>query len=219
MAKKKEATKPVDQQVNDAEVQAKMRLDSIKAFNEQNAGKYFIDPVKIPGEDDIARAKQDFDNFNAELSKKEYLIADKENALRVTKFLRAWLDDGFWTQRFFVGVVNFADLLDKFIAECETEAKDFVLDYGPMQFCYLLLENYAGIGIESAKKMAEKYNEYIPIYDTFREHVEWYNAQQEKAKELQQRYGLFQQGYWYEILDNKEETVETDEKPVEETKE
>lgn len=208
MLRKKKETSAENNKVVEAEEQAKMRLEGIKAFNTQNAGKYFIDPVKIPTDDDIAQAKKDCEDFAAEVAKKEYFIADKENAVRVATFLKNWLSDGFWTQRFFVGVLNFNELLDEFLKSCEEEPKDFILDYGPMQFCFLMLENYAGIGIESAKKMAEKYEEYIPIYNIFNEHVNWYKKQQDHAQELNQRYSMFQQGYWYEILPQTPDTVE-----------
>lgn len=184
-----------------AEKQAAQRLAAIREFNMNNAGDLWIDPDRVPTEDEVNEAKKDFEERTIALrDKKDYLIADSTNALRVAKFMKNFIENAFWTQRYFVGVINFSEYINGFITECEKEAKDLVLEYGPMQFAYLMFENYAGKGIEDAKKMAEMWDEYIPIYDTLRTHVEWYNNEVKECERLKQRWGMLAQGYYLVLL-------------------
>ena len=205
MAKKKE--KVADVATQNAERAAAQRLAAIQEFNRQNAGEAWIDAERIPTEDEINAAKEDYEKRTVALrDKDDYLVADEANALRVAKFLKKFVEGGFWTQRYFVGVINFSEYITKFIAELEgtpeQEAvrKPLTMDYGPLQFCYLMLENYAGHGLEDAKKMAEMWDEYVPIYDTIREHIEWYNAEVKMCEALKQRWGMLAQGYFLVLL-------------------
>lgn len=213
MAKKKVATMTKTEEEN-MKKQAAARLAAINEFNRNNMGEAWIDPEKEPTDADIEDAKKEFETRTKALQDKaDYLVADKENALRVAKFIREFVANGFWTQRYFVGVINFIDYIDNFIKECEKEAKDLVMEYGPLQFCYLMFENYAGFGYDAAKKMAEMWNDYVPIHDVLRDHIEYYNAEAKMCEKLKQRWGMLAQGYYLVFLD--EEEPQTPETPVE----
>ena len=201
MAKKKD--KAVESGANK---QLEQRLSAIREFNMNNMGQAWIDPEKVPSEEDIAAAKKEFEDRTIALrDKHDYLIADSANALRVAKFIKKFIENGFWTQRYFVGVINFSELITKFIDECEKEPKDLVMEYGPLQFCMLMFENYAGFGLESAKKMAEMWDEYIPIYDTLKDHVEFYNNEVKQCEKLKHRWAMLEQGYYLVLLDGKDD--------------
>ena len=202
MAKKKSS----GQNIGTAEQNVAQRLAAIREFNLNNAGEMWIDPEKTPTQEDIDKAKEEFEQRTIALrDKKDYLIADAPNALRVAKFLKNFIENAFWTQRYFVGVINFSDYITKFIEECEKEEKDLVMDYGPMQFAFLMCENYAGKGLEDAKKMADMWDEYVPIYDTLRTHVDWYNTEVKQCEKLKQRWGMLSQGYYLVLLDENQE--------------
>ena len=210
MAKKKE--KVADVATQKAEKAAAQRLAAIQEFNRQNAGEAWIDAERVPTEEEINEAKEAYEKRTIALrDKNDYLVADEANALRVAKFLKKFIENGFWTQRYFVGVINFSDYITKFIAELEgtpeQEAvrKPLVMEYGPLQFCYLMLENYAGHGLEDAKKMAEMWDEYVPIHDTIRDHIEWYNNEVKMCEALKQRWGMLAQGYFLVLLTSENE--------------
>ena len=210
MAKKKE--KVADVATQNAERAAAQRLAAIQEFNRQNAGEAWIDAERVPTEEEINTAKEDYEKRTIALrDKNDYLVADEANALRVAKFLKKFIENGFWTQRYFVGVINFSDYITKFIAELEGTAeqeavrKPLVMEYGPLQFCYLMLENYAGHGLEDAKKMAEMWDEYVPIHDTIRDHIEWYNNEVKMCEALKQRWGMLAQGYFLVLLTSENE--------------
>lgn len=220
MAKKKE--KVADVATQNAEKAAAQRLAAIQEFNRQNAGEAWIDAERIPTEDEINDAKEIYEKRTIALrDKNDYLVADENNALRVAKFLKKFVENGFWTQRYFVGVINFSEYITKFIedlegtSEQEAVRKPLTMEYGPLQFCYLMLENYAGHGLEDAKKMAEMWDEYIPIYDTIREHIEWYNNEVKVCEALKQRWGMLAQGYFLVLLnlDEDKEPCNCDDNP------
>lgn|SRR5574344_233751 len=198
MAKRK---KEVEAAAADAAAQQSERLSTIRDFNMNSNGEFWIDPNKVPTEDDVAAAKKDFeDAVEALQNKKDYLVADEANALRVAEFLHNFIHDGFWSGQFFRGVVNFEGYITGFINECMKKPKALVMEYGPMQFCEVMLENFIGKGYDDAAQMAEIWDEYVPIYDTLKDHTTWYEGEIAKIKKLQQRWGLFTQGYYAVIL-------------------
>ena len=210
MAKKKE--KVADVATQNAEKAAAQRLAAIQEFNRQNAGEAWIDADRVPTEEEINEAKEAYEKRTVALrDKNDYLVADEANALRVAKFLKKFIESGFWTQRYFVGVINFSEYITKFITdlegtpEQEAVRKPLTMEYGPLQFCYLMLENYAGHGLEDAKKMAEMWDEYVPIHDTIRDHIEWYNNEVKMCEALKQRWGMLAQGYFLVLLTSENE--------------
>ena len=204
MATKKAKTTKAEEE--NLKKQAQARLAAINEFNRNNMGEAWIDPEKVPTEEDINAAKKEYEDRTVALrDKADYLVADKDNALRVAKFIRNFIANGFWTQRYWVGVVNFVDYIDNFIKECEAEPKDLVMEYGPLQFCFLMFENYAGFGYDAAKKMAEMWDDYVPIHDVLRDHVEYYNAEAKACERLKQRWGMLAQGYYLVFLDEENE--------------
>ena len=217
MVRKKKETR------NEAEIFAAERAKYIQSYNLNNAGKMRIEPDKTPTEDDIKNAKEEYENrVKALQEKKDYFIADKENALRVANFLKTYNETNIWVgtpaQPLFVGVLNFHDYITKFIEECEKEPKDLIMEYGPMQFCFVSFQNYCGKGIEGANHMAEIWDEFIAIYDVLRDNVEYYNKEVEKCNELNDRWALMSQGFYAVILDvNESETAEPSENEAEET--
>ena len=185
----------------------KERRKAIAEFNVQNMGKFWIDPDKVPTSDDIENVKKEFEERTKALQeKKDYLIADKSNALRVAKFMKEFNDNSVWSQRMFVGVLNFSALMNDFIESFdENNPKDLIMEYAPTQYAFLLFENYGGVGIESARHMGEIWDEYLPIYETLHELVDWYKNEADKCDELKEKWAMFEQGYYLHILEGTEE--------------
>ena len=52
--------------------------------------------------------------------------------------------------------------------------------------------------------MAEMWDDYVPIHDVLRDHVEYYNAEAKACERLKQRWGMLAQGYYLVFLDNEE---------------
>lgn len=183
--------------VSEAEQQEIARREAIRDFNTQQMGKYWIDPDKVPTDEDIQLAKKAFEDAVTELqNRKDYVIADHANALRVAKFLKTFVEKTAWNGRMFVGVLNFRALMQDFIEGFkEDEPVNLVLDYPATQFVHVVLENYGGVGIESANWMAEIWDEYLPIYETVCDIVNEYSRQSKKCENLKEVWGAAEQGF------------------------
>ena len=181
-------------------------------------GKYWIDPDKVPTSEDIENVKKEFEERTKALQeKKDYIVADKNNALRVAKFMKDFNDNSLWSQRMFVGVLNFSALMNDFIEGFdENNPVDLILEYAPVQYAFLLFENYGGIGIDSARHMAEIWDEYLPIYETLHELVDGYKKEAGACDELKEKWAMFEQGYYLHVLDDTETDPRESEQPAEE---
>lgn len=215
-------SKKTEKNVNDAASQTtrleEERRKAIAEFNVQNMGKYWIDPDKVPTSEDIENVKKEFEERTKALQeKKDYIVADKNNALRVAKFMKDFNDNSLWSQRMFVGVLNFSALMNDFIEGFDgNNPVDLILEYAPVQYAFLLFENYGGIGIDSARHMAEIWDEYLPIYETLHELVDWYKKEADTCDKLKEKWAMFEQGYYLHVLDDTETDPREQEQPVEE---
>ena len=94
---KNKAEKTKEGKVDPAKMAAQMeeeRRKAIAEFNTTNMGKYWIDPDRVPTDEDIKKAKATFEKATKDLQeKKDYVIADKTNALRVAKFMKNFNDN------------------------------------------------------------------------------------------------------------------------------
>lgn len=206
MSKKEKKSK---KEITEAEKITSERLEAIRHFNMDNFGVMWIDPERVPTEDEINEAKKMFEERTEKLNKKDdYLIADKANAMRVIAFLKNFISNAFWGGRYFVGVIRFVnEFIPEFVESFEKEEKDLTMDFGAMQFTFQMLSNYGGIGLDSAIKMADMWDEYLPIYEVLRDHIEWYKKEDEICKKLQNRWGMLEQGYFLLYLDEDADAV------------
>lgn len=190
------------------------RREAISEFNMNNMGKYWIDPDKIPTNEDIESAKNAYENAVRTLQEKnDYVIADEHNAVRVAEFLKTFIEKTAWSGRVFVGVCNFSALMSDFVNGWNAdEPKPLVLDYAATQFVDLMLENYGGVGIDSARWMAEVWEEYLPIYEHVHGLTEGYKKEHAKCEELRDVWAMFEQGFYLVVLENEldEEVVLAD---------
>lgn len=203
------AKKVLKEAAKEAEKREQERRSAIADFNVNQMGKMWIDPDKIPTEDDIANAKKEFEEFTKSIQEKQdFLIADKPNALRVAKFMQNVIDRSAWQGMFYVGILRFHAQMEDFINSFdENNPVDLVLDYGAMQFAYLMFKDFGGIGLESANWMAENNEEFVPIMDKLHEHNDWYEFQVKKSENLKQRWAAMEQGYYLVILEGADEDV------------
>ncbi len=208
--------KQEEKKLNDAAEQAANleaeRRKAIAEFNVQNMGKYWIDPDKTPTSDDIEAIKKEFeDRVKSLQEKQDYVIADKDNALRVAKFMKEFNDNSMWSKEMFKGVLNFSALMKDFIDSFdEKNPVELSLPYAPMQYAFILFDGFSGKGIEEANHMAEIWEEFVPIYDKLHELVDWYKSEVDACEKIKQRWAMFEQGYYMYIMDDDEEQEQSE---------
>lgn len=135
-----------------------------KEFNENFSKWAEIDDNNATDED-IEQAKKDFEDCINENKNQDYFIASHENglALKSAEFLRTWNTEfNAWEKGSWRGIIQFEKVISKIIEELKAdETKDFRIDYSTLIFLYHSMYEPKGIGLESARRMAqfENYNE------------------------------------------------------------
>ena len=144
-----------------------------------------------------------------------YLIADAANAHRVVDFLLDYNTNRvFWGKDMWKGIVEFDKVLKtwKELNENNTDV-EFRLDFAAMFYCYTVLNNPAGAGLESALYMESIEEEFNAIVDVLNGYVDDFNKEQEKFKLLNDVYETMQQGYMIVLNDDEESNNVVDEVP------
>lgn len=144
-----------------------------------------------------------------------YLIADAANAHRVVDFLLDYNTNRvFWGKDMWKGIVEFDKVLKtwKELNENNTDV-EFRLDFAAMFYCYTVLNNPAGAGLESALYMESIEEEFNAIVDVLNGYVDDFNKEQEKFKLLNDVYETMQQGYMIVLNDDEESSNVVDEVP------
>lgn len=161
MAKKKtdeklDATKMSDEQLK--KLHEKFRKDMREKFD-----KWITVYDEEATSDDINQAKKEFDDEVAKHANKTYVIMDKD-ALAYAELLKEWNTTmNHWEKGTWKGIIMF----DKVISEAIEKYKEdptlpFEVDYATLMYLYQTMSNPSGIGLESAKIMAE-FENFDPI--------------------------------------------------------
>ena len=200
---KKKSTKAL---ANDAEKHEIERRKAIADFNTQNMGKYWIDPDKLPTEDDINLAKNEFEKALTDFQKKDYVVADKDNAVRVAEFMKTFINRTVWKGQTFVGVVRFNTQMTEFVKECEEKgAQDLILDYNALMFVFYMFKEYSGVGLDDALWFVDNNEEFVAVHDHIYDLANESELQKKRIENLQMRWQYLAQGYYLTILENSDE--------------
>ena len=110
--------------------------------------------------DDLQKAKQDFNDKVAEYTDKKYEIcaAGSGKSVAYAEFLKKFNNQAnHWVNGAWKGVLTFDKVITKHIEEL-TPDKAFEIDYSTLFFLYNAMQQPAGVGVESARAMAELEN-------------------------------------------------------------
>lgn len=167
----------------------------IETFNEQNKGVSYIEEGKPTPEEVKAIAdeyKEKVEAFNA----KTFVIADKNNSLRVAKFLKTWNEkDVQWNENGWRGAILFDSLVKTFIEECQKEEKEWVIDWSTLTYLYVYMHNISGVGLKSAIRFNEIEEEYSKILEVITEEFDKHNEEGKKIQKLQDRWRAYEGGF------------------------
>lgn len=145
------------------------RMTVRKEFND-NFSKWATIADENATDDDIAKAKADFEEAVEETKKRTYTLATAEGncAYRAAKLLLTWSNTmNVWQNGEWRGVIAF----DKYMCNKMNKIKandklDLVVDYQTLVFLYNTMSRPVGTGIEAAWQMAKFEN-----YDTEKNEV------------------------------------------------
>ena len=106
--------------------------------------------------EDVDKAKAEFDEEVAKYANKTYVIAEKD-ALAFAELLKKWnATMNHWEKGTWKGMLMFDKVISEAIEKYKADATlPFEVDYATLMYLYQTMSNPAGVGIESARAMAE----------------------------------------------------------------
>lgn len=179
------------------------RMVIINDFNSKNKGIAEIVEEK-PDQAFIDQAKKDFEEYQSEYTKLEYLVCKKDKSLEYAKWLKEWnAEHAFAPQNYWIGILKFDEVITEIIKKFEKEAEDFNIDYGALTYLYQMMMGPVSVGLEGARWMAENQETYNDILNTLAEHMEMIELIKKKIGVLQIRWSMACQGFKMNIIAKK----------------
>ena len=144
-----DATQMTDEQLK--KLHEKFRDDLREKF-----GKWLTVYDEEATKEDIDKAKAEFDEEVAKYANKTYVIAEKD-ALAFAELLKKWnATMNHWEKGTWKGMLMFDKVISEAIEKYKVDATlPFEVDYATLMYLYQTMSNPAGVGIESARAMAE----------------------------------------------------------------
>ena len=146
---KVDATQMTDEQLK--KLHEKFRDDLREKF-----GKWLTVYDEEATKEDVDKAKAEFDEEVAKYANKTYVIAEKD-ALAFAELLKKWNTTmNHWEKGTWKGMLMFDKVISEAIEKYKADATlPFEVDYATLMYLYQTMSNPAGIGLESARAMAE----------------------------------------------------------------
>ena len=146
---KVDATQMTDEQLK--KLHEKFRDDLREKF-----GKWLTVYDEEATKEDVDKAKAEFDEEVAKYANKTYVIAEKD-ALAFAELLKKWNTTmNHWEKGTWKGMLMFDKVISEAIEKYKADATlPFEVDYATLMYLYQTMSNPAGVGIESARAMAE----------------------------------------------------------------
>lgn len=144
-----DATQMTDEQLK--KLHEKFRNDLREKF-----GKWLTVYDEEATKEDIDKAKAEFDEEVAKYANKTYVIAEKD-ALAFAELLKKWnATMNHWEKGTWKGMLMFDKVISEAIEKYKADATlPFEVDYATLMYLYQTMSNPAGVGLESARAMAE----------------------------------------------------------------
>ena len=144
-----DATQMTDEQLK--KLHEKFRKDLREKFD-----KWITVYDEEATKDDVDKAKAEFDEEVAKYANKTYVIAEKD-ALAFAELLKKWNTTmNHWEKGTWKGMLMFDKVISEAIEKYKADATlPFEVDYATLMYLYQTMSNPAGVGLESARAMAE----------------------------------------------------------------
>lgn len=144
-----DATQMTDEQLK--KLHEKFRDDLREKF-----GKWLTVYDEEATKEDVDKAKAEFDEEVAKYANKTYVIAEKD-ALAFAELLKKWNTTmNHWEKGTWKGMLMFDKVISEAIEKYKADATlPFEVDYATLMYLYQTMSNPAGVGLESARAMAE----------------------------------------------------------------
>lgn len=154
MTKKKTNEKVDATQMSDE--QLKKLHDKFRKDLREKFGKWIEVYDEEATTEDVNKVKAEFDEEVAKFANKTYVIAEKD-ALAFAELLKKWNTTlNHWEKGTWKGMLMFDKVISEAIEKYKADdTLPFEVDYATLMYLYQTMSNPAGVGLESARAMAE----------------------------------------------------------------
>jgi len=166
--------------------------------------------INKPTEEEVAKAKEDFDNAGKAWANGIYKIGEPSEAQELCDYIKHFLANRFfWQKEAWMGAIklneelNATELLFKGKKDANLE-----MGYQALEFTFYVLTNPSGVGLKSALDFEEEHEIYIKTLTAVGTQLESARKSLKEIEFLQQRWGAMAQGFYLEV-----EEPDTEEDP------
>ena len=182
------------EEVEPLELSDEQRKLIIDEYNKSHPESYI--EYEKPTKEEVKGVADYYTEEVTKFNAKKFTIADKNNALRVARFLEKWNEnDVQWEGEGWKGAVYFDIIVKDFIDKFKLEEQDFVIDYGTLTYLYGYMRNYRGVGLKGAMRFSKTAEEYNKILDVVGSEFEKHTKEGEEIKKLQDRWQAYENGF------------------------
>lgn len=182
------------EEVTPRELNNEQRKIIIDEYNKTHPESYI--EYDKPTPEEVKEIADLYTKTVTEFNAKKFTIADKNNALRVAKFLEKWNEnDAQWEGDGWRGTVFFDVIIKEFIEKFKMEEQDLVIDYPTLIYLHTFMLNYRGVGLKGAMKFSKIAEEYNKILETVCSEFDKHNKEGEGVKNLMNRWRSYENGF------------------------
>jgi len=157
--------------------------------------------INKPTNEEIAKAKEDFENARKEWESHTYKIGKIEDAQEICNYIKHFIRNRYvWQKDAWMGIIKLSEELDSVeILFRGNKDKGVELGYQALEFTYYILTNSGGSGLQSALDFESEQELYLKTVMAIGQEVESARKKLKDIEFLQQRWGSMSQGFYLEI--------------------
>ncbi len=171
----------------------------VNKTNEEEIKKLINDPsINKPSEEEILQYEKEFKEASDEFNTRLYEVTTFDKAVGYIDFILNYIKSyGLWEKHAWMGMIKLEEelLLTKESINSNKE-KSLIMSYPAIEFTAYILDNPAGIGLESAKAFEKNYEMYAEIQGAIGEQIALIRKTLKHLQFLQDRYAAALQGMY-----------------------
>jgi len=156
--------------------------------------------VNKPTDEEIEQFKQNFENAVEQFQNTKYQIGDKTNGAKYLSLIVEYLEFyAFWSKELWKGFIKLDEELNTLK---ESNDSIIILTYQALEFTNHILTNPSGFGLQSAKNIEKRSEDFAELFTVIHEQSENANKTLKEIQHKQDIYFSAIQGFYLETLED-----------------
>ena len=184
-----------------------LEINNLKELDEKLKETLKNNPNK-PSEEEIEKAKKEFEEAYKNFFQKSWNIGDAEDAQEILEYMQHFVRNRiFWTKNGWMGVIKMMEELNDAEEFLKVNPKENLkMGYQAMEFIFYSFQNAGGIGLQSALDFEKENEIFAKCFDAIGKSLSLAREELKKIQILQDKYSAMSQGFYLEIEDLSENT-------------